>query len=166
MSAFDINESLARARQRLEGETRAPRADRGRVRLDPRMVEHLRELLGGDEKPCITDVVRELKRRGEQEGVRAPSRGTVYQAMDKLPTRRHRVADLPSTVRSALYNFDESSEVPEAQIAFYCFNYGTLAAVSFASGLPWLALHQAAKMSGYRRKSRGLLDAALTVRRI
>ncbi|HHH30379.1 MAG TPA: hypothetical protein ENK57_18835 [Polyangiaceae bacterium] len=126
----------------------------------------MRELLGGYDKPNIAAVVRELEHRGAREGIRAPSRGTVYQAMNKLPTRQHRVGDLPPAVRDALYNFTPSSSVPEAQLAFYCFNYGNLAAISFAAGLGWLALHQAARMPGYRRKSRGLVDAVLQVRGI
>lgn len=102
----------------------------------------------------------------EAAGVPSPSRATVYQAMAKLRTPERRVGDLPEAVRAALYNFEADSRVPEAQIAFYCFNYGTVRAMSFAAGLPWLALYQARRMRGWRRKSRGTLLAAIRARRI
>ena len=35
-----------------------------------------------------------------------------------------------------------------------------------AAGLPWLAIYQALKMRGFRRKSRGLAEAVARVRRI
>jgi hypothetical protein len=47
---------------------------------------------------------------------------------------------------------------------FYCLNYGSLAAMSFAAGLPWLDLHQARHLRGWRPRSRGLLDAVLRAR--
>jgi hypothetical protein len=72
----------------------------------------------------------------------------LYQAMAKLRTPERRVGDLPKAVREALYNFDADSCVPEAQIAFCCFNYGTVAAMSFAAGLRWLALYQTRRMRG------------------
>jgi hypothetical protein len=76
------------------------------------------------------------------------------------------VSDLPEPVREALYNLDATSLVPGPQLAFYCFNYGDLAAVSFAAGLPWLDLYRALRMPGYRPKSRGLLEAVARVRGI
>ena len=95
-----------------------------------------------------------------------PSRATVYKLLDSLPCATRRVRDLPPPVQQALYNLVPESEAPLHQIAFYCFNYGELAAVSYASGLPWLALYQARRMRGHRPKSVGLLDAALRARRI
>ena len=73
---------------------------------------------------------------------------------------------MPPWVRGALYNFDDESLVPEAQIAFYCFNYGDLRAMSYAAGLPWLALYQAVRTPGWRPKSRGVALAVLRVRGI
>ena len=76
------------------------------------------------------------------------------------------LAELPAAVRSALYNMAGDAVVPGAQLAFYCFNYGELAAVHFAAGMPWLPLYQANRMRGWRGRSRGLLRAVLVVRRI
>jgi hypothetical protein len=86
--------------------------------------------------------------------------------MATLPGPLLRVRDLPASVRRALYNLAPESEVPGHQVAFYCFNYGDLAAISFAAGLPWLALHQARRMRGYRMKSRGLVEAVARARRV
>jgi hypothetical protein len=65
-----------------------------------------------------------------------------------------------------LYNLGPTGTVPGHQLAFYCFNYGSLAAVSYAAGLPWLDLHQARRLQGWRPRSRGLLDAVMRVRGI
>ncbi len=97
-------------------------------------------------------------------GLKPPSRATVYRLLTTLPTPVYRVADLPEAVRHALYNLGPESEVPAHQVAFYCFNYGDVAAMSFASGLPWLALYQAARMRGHRDRSRGLLEAVARAR--
>jgi hypothetical protein len=51
--------------------------------------------------------------------------------------------------------------VPGHQLAFYCFDYGSLAAISFAAGLPWLDLYQARRMRGWRPRSFGLLAAVM-----
>jgi hypothetical protein len=76
------------------------------------------------------------------------------------------VRDLPPAVRSALYNFTPDCVVPGHQVAFYCANYGDLRALSFAAGLPWLAIHQALRLPGFRPKSRGPLEAIARARRI
>ncbi len=60
----------------------------------------------------------------------------------------------------------EAREVPGPQLAFYCLNYGGIGAISFAAGLPWLALYQAALIPGWRRRSGGLLEAIRRVRGI
>jgi hypothetical protein len=51
--------------------------------------------------------------------------------------------------------------VPGHQLAFYCFNYGSLGAISYAAGLPWLDLYQARRMRGWRPRSFGLLLAVM-----
>lgn len=99
-------------------------------------------------------------------GLAPPSRASVYKLLATLPTPRYKVAELPIPVREALYNLTGDSEVPAHQVAFYCFNYGDLAAISFAAGLPWLALYQAARLPGYRSRSRGLVDAVMRTRGI
>jgi hypothetical protein len=49
-------------------------------------------------------------------------------------------------------------------VVFYCFNTGDLAAMSFAAGLPWLALYQALRMPGHRPMCHALLEAAARAR--
>jgi hypothetical protein len=86
--------------------------------------------------------------------------------MAKLPARSYRIEDLPPHVRETLYNLPATGEVPGHQLAFHCFNYGSVAAMSFAAGLPWLALYQASRLRGWRARSRALLGAVLTARGI
>jgi hypothetical protein len=114
----------------------------------------------------MTDMLEELASLCAGMRLAPPSRATVYKLLDKLPVPSYAVRDLPESVRKALYNLDPDSKVPGHQVAFYCFNYGTLEAVSFASSLPWLAIHQALKLPGYREKSRGLALALATARNI
>ena len=111
-------------------------------------------------------LLRRLRTSCDRAETRAPSRATVYGYLARARTPERRVSDLPAVVQRALYNLDPDSRVPEAQIAFYCFNYGQLGAVSFAAGLPWLALYQARRMRGWRKRSRGLIEAVARVRKI
>jgi hypothetical protein len=85
--------------------------------------------------------------------VRARIEGHVYD-----------ISALPPHVREALYNLAPDGTVPGHQLAFYCFNHGSLAAASYAAGLPWLDLYQAARLRGWRPRSWGLLRAALRAR--
>ena len=71
------------------------------------------------------------------------------------------MATLPTPVVEALYNIAPDWRVPGHQLAFYCFNYGSLGAISFAAGLPWLDLYQARRMRGWRPRSFGLLSAVM-----
>lgn len=86
--------------------------------------------------------------------------------MAKLPLPTRRVGDLPASVQAALYNLTATSDVPEHQIAFHCFNHGDLRAMSYAAGLPWLAIWRALRLRGWRRKSRGPAEAVARVRGI
>ena len=114
----------------------------------------------------MKDLLADLSVRCSTMQREAPSRATVYKLLESIPCPTRRKVDLPEAVQSALYNLTPESDVPLHQIAFYCFNYGDLRAVSFAAGLPWLALYQARRMRGHRPKSRGLLEAVMRVRRI
>ena len=126
----------------------------------------LSEAAGSYDRPGMFNLLLSLAEQCRREGLRAPSRASVYKLLPTLPTPRYKVADLPPSVRAALYNLTDDSEVPSHQLAFYCFNYGDLAAISFAAGLPWLALYQAARMPGYRSRSRGLVEAVVRARGI
>ncbi len=95
-----------------------------------------------------------------------PSRATVYKLLDVVPTPTYALCELPPAVRHALYNLGPDGDIPGHQVAFYCFNYGDVAAMSFAAGLPWVALHQARRLPGFRARSRGLLEAVVRARGI
>jgi hypothetical protein len=170
MSVFDIGTSQERALRRLRAAPRTsgrrPRSDRGKSRIDAQVLSWLVEATAGQERPAMADMLERITERCRNEGLTPPSRATVYKLLGTLPTPAYRVAELPPAVGSALYNLTPESEVPGHQVAFYCFNYGDLSAVSFAAGLPWLALYQARRLAGYRAKSRGLLEAILRVRGI
>lgn len=99
-------------------------------------------------------------------GLRPPSRATLYNALPRIEGRSYRVSHVPPAARDALYNLEPDARVPGRQLAFYCFNYGSLAAAGFAATLPWLDLYQAARLRGWRPRSRGLLEAVLLVRGI
>jgi len=114
----------------------------------------------------MRDLLADLERSCRKKGLEPPSRATIYRLMDTVPVSRYRVRDLPPAVRAALYNLAPDSEVPGHQVVFYCANYGDLRALSFAAGLPWLAVHQALRLPGHRPRSRGPLEAIARVRRI
>ncbi len=170
MSLFDLPASLERAQERLKGSAKAgvrkPRSDRGAPRIDDRTLVVLAEACGGYERPGISELLATVGEACQAKGLVPPSRSTVYKLLATLPTARFNVVGLPSPVRRALYNLTDGTAVPAHQLAFYCFNYGDLAAASFAAGLPWLALYQAARMPGYRSRSRGLIEAVLRTRGI
>jgi hypothetical protein len=135
-------------------------------RIDPRVFSWIVEMTAGYDRPVIATILRQITERCRTEGLNPPSRATVYKLLGTLPTPTYLAADLPPAVKNALYNLGPEAKVPGHQLAFYCFNYGDLAAASFAAGLPWLALHQARRLPGYRAKSRGLLEGVVRVRRI
>ena len=170
MSAFNLQESLARAEKRL-GPSRNTvgkrrRSDRGVSRLDPKVIDRLALVASEKERPRMIDMMRDLAAICAKARITPPSRATVYKLLDKLPVPSYAVGDLPEAVRDALYNLGRTYEVPAHQLAFYCFNYGTIDAVSFAAGLPWLAIYQALRLPGYREKSRGLALAVARARGI
>lgn len=167
-SIFDLSSSLRRAEARLgPASGRRTRSDIGSFRIDPQVRAELRRLLAGDEYPGARAILEQLGSFCARKKLRCPSRATLYKLMEREPGRSYEMAALPSEVRSALYNLGaEVGRVPGPQVAFYCFNYGELGAIHFAARLPWVALHQASKMRGWRARSRGLLCAVLLARRI
>ena len=167
MSIFDIEVSQARARQRLQSVPRGgrrPRADRGQLRIDPRVLGVLAEATAGYERPPMTAILMDVNEGCRRLHLGPPSRASIYKLLATLPTPTYRLAELPPAVQNALYNLGPDSDVPAHQVAFYCFNYGTVEAMSFAAGLPWLALYQALRTPGHRPKSRGLLEAVAVAR--
>jgi hypothetical protein len=168
LSIVDIRASEDRARRRLSGSAvptgRRPRSDRGKSRLDARVLTALAEAASGYDRPLMSALLTRLDERCRQARIATPSRATLYKILPMLPTPRYRAGALPPPVRQALYNLTAESDVPATQVVFYCFNYGDTRAMSFAAGLPWLALYQALRLPGYRSKSRGLLEAVARVR--
>ena len=114
----------------------------------------------------MTDLLGELGARCALLGVRPPSRATVYNYLDHAPVPLLLITELPSEVREVLYNLSHDAEVPAHQVAFRAFNEGGVRALTYAAGLPWLALHRARRLRGWRPRSRGLIDAACMARRI
>jgi len=170
MSVFDITTSQERAQRRF-GKRIAPdgaarRSDRGRMRISSKVTEKLIELLGGYHRRSINSVLQSLNEHCAGPGLRPPSRASVYKFMATAIVHAYPVRKLPAGVRQACYNISENTEVPGHQLAFYCFNYGGVAEICFAAGLPWLDLYQAVRMRGWRPASHGLLDAVMLVRRI
>jgi hypothetical protein len=144
--------------------TRRRRSDAGRSRLHPRLLAEIRSSLLGPDRPSITAVVRRASDRSRQLGLRPPSRASVYNLLPRIPGHTYRIQALPLRVRDSLYNLPPDGSIPGPQLVFYCFNYGSLAAVSYAAGLPWLDLFQATRLRGWRARSRGLLDAVIRAR--
>lgn len=170
MSVFNLTASLERAEERLKGASKAagrrPRSDRGTPRIDTRTLAVLVEACAGYDRPAMPELLAGVAEICRDKGLTPPSRASVYKLLSTLAPPRFTVAGLPPSVRHALYNLTGDTDVPAHQLAFYCFNYGDLAAISFAAGLPWLALYQAARMPGYRSRSRGLVEAVLRARGI
>ena len=69
--------------------------------------------------------------------------------MARIDGHVYGIAALPPDARRALHNLGPDGEVPGHQLVFACVNHGSLAAVSFAAGLPWLDLHHASRLRGW-----------------
>jgi hypothetical protein len=114
----------------------------------------------------MTRLQRRIAESCASSGVRPPARASLYNALNRIEGHRYRIVDLPGHVVQALYNLAPAGDVPGHQLAFYCFNYGSMPAISFAAGLPWLDLYQAMHARGWRLRSRGLLAAVMRARGI
>jgi hypothetical protein len=165
MPTFDLDASFARAAERFARPARH-RSDRGIARLARPLEQRLQELLGTDERPRPRDVMRDLAAWARRAGIQPPARATLYNAIERARPASYRMRELPHAVQAALYNVADDAEVTGELVAFYAFNHGDMRAVCWAAGMPWLALHHAARMRGWRPKSRGLLVAAMRRRGI
>jgi hypothetical protein len=117
-------------------------------------------------RPSMAALQRRIADLSTATGRRPPSRAALYNALSRVEGRSYDVSQLPPPVIDALHNLAPAGTVPGHQLVFCCFNHGSLAAVSFAAGLPWLDLHQAAHLRGWRPRSWGLLEAVMRVRGI
>jgi hypothetical protein len=159
---FDINKSQRQARERLaRTSSRRRRSDAGRSRLPEVVLAELRVAALGDDRPSMAALQRVVSERYQSVGLRPPARASLYNALARLEGHIYTVATLPPPVVEALYNIAPDGRVPGHQLAFYCFNYGSLSAISYAAGLPWLDLYQARRMRGWRPRSYGLLLAVM-----
>jgi hypothetical protein len=162
---FDIHDSQQRAKRRLDRtSTRRRRSDAGRSRLSPLVLAELRVVALGVDRPRMAATQRHIADFCARHGLRPPSRASLYNALARIEGHAYEVALLPIGVREALYNLAPDAMVPGRQLAFYCFNHGSLTAASYAAGLPWLDLYQAVRLRGWRPRSLGLLRAVMTVR--
>jgi hypothetical protein len=162
---FDLGDSQHRARRRLQRRsTRHRRSDAGQSRLSPMILDGLRALVLGADRPSMGAIQRHIAELCAGNGLKPPSRASLYNALSRVEGHAYDVSRLPASVRSALYNLAEDGRVPGHQLTFYCFNHGSMAAVSYAAGLPWLDLYQASHLRGWRPRSLGLLHAVMTVR--
>ena len=170
MSAFDLEASFERAERLLRGRAeegaRRRRSDRGAFRLPPEVIGEIRRLASGHERPSMSELRTEVARFCASRRLRQPSRAALYRILDSIPGRSYDMASLPDEVKGTLHNVEPTAPIPGAQLAFHCFNYGSVRALSYASGLPWLDLYQARKKRGWRQKSRGVLDAVCRARGI
>ncbi len=146
---------------------RGRRSDRGRSRLAPALEAKLQALLdaAGLERPGASAVSRELAEFCRRIRVAPPSRGSVYNALTRIVPPSYARDTLPEAVQRTLHNVG-GEEVPGSQIVFAAFNYGDTSAISYAAGLPWSCLYVASRLRGWRPKSRALLRAVTTYRRI
>lgn len=131
----------------------------------------LEELLLHSDKPSMAEVEQELRAFCSSRAFRPIARASLYNALARMRVPALEWPSLPEAVRQALYNFDPSvpsgrSGIPGDQVVFYAFNYGSTAAISFASALPWLCLRRAVRRPGWRPKSKALLQAIMKYRGI
>ncbi len=167
MPPFDLTKSLARASERFgpntneDAKARRSRSDRGRSRLPGPILEFLNQALSGMDRPRFADLDAKVKYFCKKHGFSCPSKATLYQYQAIAPVSVFEFGSLPVPVRRALYNFSEGSKIPAHQVVFAAFNYGDVEAISFAAGLPWLALCQADRVRGWRPKSYALFRAVM-----
>jgi hypothetical protein len=166
MKSFDLANSLERAKIRLgdaerEAKPRRSRSDRGQSRLAEPLRDFLNGMLAGMDRPRFLDIEAAVARFSKDRGFPCPSKATLYHYLAIAPLPVFEFGVLPPAVRGSLYNLTEGAKVPAHQVVFAAFNYGDAAAISFAAGLPWLALYQANRVRGWRPKSHALLLAVM-----
>jgi hypothetical protein len=134
--------------------------------LSPLVIEGLRSLVMGMDRPPMAEVEGQIREMCAWHGQRPPARASLYNVLPRLDGHAYEVSGLPAHVRQALYNVDPQGSIGGAQLVSYCFNFGSLDAASFAAGLPWLDLYQASHLRGWRARSLALLRAVMHVRGI
>jgi hypothetical protein len=126
----------------------------------------LTELLGGQEQPPMSELMKELAAHCRRHRAPMPARATLYASLGRASVPSFPMRALPPSVRRALHNLDDDAVVPGDQVAFAAFNRGDTSALCWASGLPWPCLRHAALIPGFRPKSLALLLAVMRYRGI
>lgn len=124
----------------------------------------LERLLGTVDRPSMLSVRRSVSRFCRDRDLREPSRATLYNAIERVPSPAYSLSALPPHVRRCLHNLDDEAIVPGPQVAFAVFNRGESAALSWAAGNALALSQDRAKASWFSPKSRALLDAVLRFR--
>jgi hypothetical protein len=165
---YDLRQSLARARERLEpgagkhpGSERATRSDAGASRMPPDLQLELDRLFSGAERPRMRDVRAQLAVYCARRGLRPPSRAAIYAWLPRAAVPSYRIGELPAHVRELIHNLDDAAEIPGPQLVCVLMNHGDTRALSFAAGMPWLCLVRAERLRDFRPKSHALLRAVL-----
>lgn len=114
----------------------------------------------------MRDVAASLQAFCIDAGAPPPSRATLYNYLAQATMHRYAAADLPPDVLRTVHNVDQTAPIAGDQIVVSAFNEGSTAAMSFASSLPWICLHRAARRRDMRPKARGLLQAVMRCRGI
>jgi len=163
MSELSLARSVTRARSRLGSSARRRRSDAGKSRLAPPVERKLMALLGGAERPRVGVVYAQLRAFCARRGFEPPARASIYNALARVAAPAYLLEELPPEVRRTLHNVEDGT-VPGHQVVFAAFNYGDERALSFAAGMPWSCLLQAARLPGFRPKSLALLRAVMEFR--
>jgi hypothetical protein len=164
---FDLTKSQEEAARRLRAASRRRiRSDRGRSRLPAAVLAEVRASALGLNRPPVAELQRRIAALCTARGLRTPSRASLYNAFAAIEGHAYEIDALPPPLLEVLYNLAPTGLVSGRQLAFHCFNYGSLAALGYAAGLPWLDLYQARRLRGWRPRSRGLLDAVMRARGI
>jgi hypothetical protein len=157
---FDVEAAQQHARQRFDrASSRRRRADAGRSRLPEAVFAEIRASALGHDRPSFKGLFGRIAAVCASSGLKVPSRASIYNAFARIEGHSYAVAELPPDAAASLYNLGSAATVPGHQLAFHCLNYGPLSALSYAATLPWLDLHQARHIRGWRPRSRGLLAA-------
>lgn len=165
---FDLRQSLARARERLQpaagkqsSSARATRSDAGASRLHPELQRQLDRLFSGAERPRMRDVRAQLAATCARGGLQPPSRAAIYAWLPRAAVPSYRVGELPAHLRELIHNLDDAAEIPGPQLVCALMNHGDTRALSYAAGMPWLCLVRAERLRDFRPKSHALLRAVL-----
>ncbi len=166
MSLSDLNSSFKNAEARIVKRKRSKRWDSGHSRFPKPVQKKLRNLLLTYDRPSMTKLMKDLSTFCDKNQLPCPSRASIYNFAKHVPANTYDPAQLQEDIRATLYNLDDQTRIPGHQLVYYAFHYGTLRAVSQASGLPWIDLYQASFLPAWRPKSRCLLEAVLRARGI